>query len=154
MWVSARSSVSAWVCPNRQRARDSQPVGQNCGAADPVDCPTGLFIHTNTDLAINDNDSDRGYAHVSAKRSDLRAFGIGSNLSYSMFLDNETGSTFPSQVNLILSDGGKVTYVLQSGTSLATGVWTHTATPSIYYGSVLAAYNNSSGEGFTIYPEG
>jgi len=128
----------------------AKPVGQNCGAADPVDCPTGLFIHTNTDLAINDTIPIAVTRTYRQNDTTSRAFGIGSNLSYSMFLDNETGSTFPSQVNLILSDGGRVTYVLQSGTSLGTGVWTHTATPSIYYGSVLAAYNNSSGEGFTI----
>ena len=137
---------AACGCPTQtQTETQSQtPTG------DPVDSGTGLFLHVKTDLAIQD------VIPISVTRTyrqndpAVRAFGIGTNLSYSMWLYTGSSAAVPPEVDLILSDGSRVPYLLQSGTSLANAVWTQTSTPSGFFGSTLTSFNNSSGKGFTI----
>lgn len=124
---------------------------QEATAGDPVDCATGLFLHTETDLAIRD------ILPISVTRTYRqndpmsRSFGIGTNLSYNMWLYTPTSASVPPEVDLILSDGSRVPYLLESGNSLSNAVWKQTSTPSIFYDSVLTSFNNGSGsEGFTI----
>ena len=126
------------------------PVGQNCQCGDPVDLPTGLFLHNATDLAIQDLIPIVVSRTYRPNDPTSRAFGIGTNLSYAMWLYTGSTASAPPEIDLVQSDGSKVAYTLQSGTSLSNGVWTNTTTPSAFYGSVLTAFNNSSGEGFTI----
>jgi RHS repeat-associated protein len=126
------------------------PVGQNCQCGDPVDLPTGLFLHNATDLAIQDLIPIVVSRTYRPNDPTSRAFGIGTNLSYAMWLYTGSTASAPPEIDLVQSDGSKVAYMLQSGTSLSNGLWTNTTTPSAFYGSVLTAFSNSSGEGFTI----
>ena len=117
---------------------------------DPVDCATGLFLHTETDLAVSDVVPISVTRTYRQNDSVSRAFGIGTNLSYNMWLYTASTASVPPQVDLVLADGGRVAYFLTSGTSLSNAVWTHNDSPSGFYGSVLTSFNNSSGEGFMI----
>jgi RHS repeat-associated protein len=112
------------------------PGGCNGKCGDPVDSFTGLFVHERTDLAIKDVlpiEITRTY-----RQRDLlsRAFGIGTSLSYDMFL---VGDTSPwTYQDLILPDGGRIHYKRTSaGTSYSNAVYAHTSTSTHYYGSIL-----------------
>jgi len=124
------------------------PPGGCQTAGDPVDCATGLFTHSVTDLSIQDVipiNITRTY-----RQSDTvsRAFGIGTNLSYAMTLYTSSTATVPPTVDLVQSDGGRLHYTLQSGTTLDTAVWTNTGTPTSFTGSVLV--EDAVNHGFMI----
>ena len=112
------------------------PTAGGCGG-DPVDCSTGLFLLTRTDLTV------RGSVPISVTRtyrqadSVSRAFGIGTSDPYDIFT---VGDMNPyTYQDLILPDGGRVHFVRTSaGTSWTDAVYTHTATPSEYYGAVIS----------------
>lgn len=150
--VGFRQNISFGMAvgPSNSPPTAAEPVNGCTTAADPVDCATGLFLHTETDLAIGDVMPVSVTRTYRQNDSTSRAFGIGTNISYAMWLYTSSSAAAPPEIDLIRSDGSKVAYLLQSGTGLADGVWTHTATPSIFYGSTLTSFNNSSGEGFTI----
>jgi len=102
---------------------------------DPVDCYSGLFVHSRTDLVIRDTlplEVSRTYR---PNDSASRAFGIGSSLSYDMFL---VGDLNPwTYQDLILPDGGRIHFVrTSSGTNYADAVY-RTTTPGSYYGSTI-----------------
>jgi RHS repeat-associated protein len=127
------------------------PVNGCVQGGDPVDCATGLFLHFGTDLVVND------IIPISVSRTYRqndpvsRAFGIGTNLSYNMFLYTGTPkAALPPEIDLVLSDGSTVPYQLVSGTGLSNAIWKHTGTPSAFYGSTLAAFNSGGTEGFSI----
>ncbi|SFQ19572.1 RHS repeat-associated core domain-containing protein [Ralstonia sp. NFACC01] len=115
------------------------PSPAGCGG-DPVDCYTGLFLHTRTDLTV------RGTVPLSITRtyrqgdSVSRAFGIGTNHPYDIFT---VGDTFPyTYQDLILADGGRIHFVRTSpGTGYTDAVYAHTATPTAYYGAVITWAN-------------
>lgn len=136
--------------PGTAPAAKGPPVNGCVQGGDPVDCATGLFLHTETDIAIKDiipisvTRTYRQNDYIS------RAFGIGTNLSYNMWLYTPSTASVPPEVDLVLSDGSRVQYFLRSGTSLSDAVWTNTNTPSIYYGSRLTSFHTGSDEGFTI----
>ena len=150
--VGFRQNISFGMAigPSNSPPPSAPPVEGCTTAADPVDCATGLFLHTETDLAIQDVMPISVTRTYRQNDSTSRAFGIGTNISYGMWLYTNSSAAAPPEIDLIRSDGSSVAYLLQSGTSLADGVWTHTATPSIFYGSTLTSFDNSSGEGFTI----
>jgi RHS repeat-associated protein len=133
-------------------AKTNGPPLNGCvQGGDPVDCATGLFLHSETDLFVND------VIPISVTRTYRqndpvsRAFGIGTNLSYNMFLYTGTPKVSPPpEIDLVLSDGARVQYQLISGTTLSTAVWKHTGTPSAFYGSTLTAFNSGGKEGFAI----
>ncbi|SFQ19559.1 RHS repeat-associated core domain-containing protein [Ralstonia sp. NFACC01] len=112
------------------------PTAGGCGG-DPVDCSTGLFLLTRTDLTV------RGSVPISVTHtyrqadSISRAFGIGTSDPYDIFT---VGDMNPyTYQDLILPDGGRVHFVRTSaGTSWTDAVYTHTATPSEYYGAVIS----------------
>ena len=109
------------------------PGGDQAG--DPVDLSTGLFVVNKTDLYLPDT------IPISVTRTYRpgdpisRAFGVGANFSYGMFLwsvDNY------QEADLILADGGRIHYMrISSGTSWTDAVYEHTSTPTIFYGSIL-----------------
>lgn len=135
-------------CRNNSPAPESTPSGDTpptggkgapspggCGG-DPVDCYTGLFLHTRTDLTV------RGTVPLSITRtyrqgdSISRAFGIGTNHSYDTFTVGDYGPW--TYQDLILPDGGRIHFVRTSpGTGYTDAVYTHTATPTAYYGAVI-----------------
>jgi RHS repeat-associated protein len=92
--------------------------GSSPGCGDPVDLSSGLFVHRVTDLAVADVlplDVTRTYRQGDVPNK--RAFGVGTSFNYGMYLYNATGDSqdyYTFQV--ILPDGGRVTYNLVSGT--------------------------------------
>ncbi|WP_236905562.1 RHS repeat-associated core domain-containing protein [Collimonas arenae] len=124
--------------PSNAPAEGPPPGG--CGkaskAGDPVDCFTGLFQHEVTDLFIDDVfplEIQRSYRQ---RDPASRAFGIGTNLSYDLFL---IGDTSPwTYQELVLPDGGRVHYVrISPGTTYTDAVYQHTTTPTKYFGSTI-----------------
>ena len=153
--VGFRQSISFGMSlsPADQPPAMHPPVNGCVQGGDPVDCATGLFLHSVTDLTVKDTIPISITRTYRQNDNVSRAFGIGTNLSYSMVLYSAITTidgVAPPEVDLILSDGSRVAYLLQSGSSLGQGAWVHAGSPSIYYGSVLAAYHNSSGEGYTL----
>jgi RHS repeat-associated protein len=126
------------------------PINGCVRGGDPVDCATGLFLQTETDLAIRDTIPITVTRTYRQNDPTSRSFGIGTNLSYNMSLYTASTAAIPPEVDLILSDGSRVPYLFNSGTALSNSVWMHTGTPSIFYGSTLAAFRNGSSEGFKI----
>lgn len=114
---------------------DCPPFG-GCKGGDPVDLYTGLFLNEAVDLAIEDVMPLEVRRSYRPRDTASRAFGIGTNLSYDMFLVGDTSPwTFQ---DLILPDGGRIHFPRTSpGTSYGDAVYTHTATQGFYHGAVL-----------------
>jgi RHS repeat-associated protein len=115
------------------------PIPGGCDCGDPVDIATGLFTHSVTDIAIPD------VIPISVERTyrqndtTSRAFGIGANLSYAMYLYPADGNSPPHEVDLILADGGRIHFALQSGDSITDAVWVNSDSPTSFNGAKLAA---------------
>ncbi|MFP3757693.1 RHS repeat-associated core domain-containing protein [Cupriavidus sp. SIMBA_020] len=130
--------------PESQAPSAGPAVNCECDAktADPVDTSTGLFLNPETDLVIPDVvpiTIGRSY-----RQADLlsRAFGIGTNLSYDIFLvggyDSARDQIKP-YTYLILPDGGRVYFTrVSGGTGYTSAVFQSVAAPgSIYYGAIV-----------------
>jgi len=111
----------------------SRPSG--CGG-DPVDCATGLFLNSATDLAIADIMPIQISRTYRPRDAASRSFGIGTNLSYDMFL---VGDTNPwTYQELILPDGGRIRYNrISPGTNYTDAVYEHKSSTTKYYGSTM-----------------
>lgn len=123
------------VGPSATCPVNKPPAPKGCGG-DPVDCSTGLFLNSGTDLVINDImpiEISRTYRPRDAAS---RAFGIGTNLAYDIFL---VGDTNPwTYQELILPDGGRVRYNrISPGTGFGDAVYEHKSSATSYYGSTL-----------------
>ena len=111
-------------------------------AADPVDLFTGLYLHNRTDLSISD------VIPISVSRSyrpadqASRAFGIGTNLSYDLFL---VGTTFPYTYQyLILPDGEHVYFPrISSGTSYTDAVYQAQSSPESPFNNAVLRWDAS-----------
>ncbi|ATO85126.1 Teneurin-3 [Actinoplanes sp. SE50] len=112
------------------------PPGGCSQAGDPVDCATGLFLHSETDLRLDDVlpiGLERTYRPGDPRS---RAFGIGTTLTYDMFL---WSAEQYRQVDLVLPDGGRVHYVRTSaGTGWSDAVFEHTGSPGEFYRSRIS----------------
>ncbi|WP_050982884.1 RHS repeat-associated core domain-containing protein [Cupriavidus basilensis] len=127
--------------PSNAPAEGPPPGGCGGQAGDPVDCYTGLFLHTKTDLTV------AGTVPISVTRtyrqrdSVSRAFGIGTNQPYDIFTIGDMNPY--TYQDLILPDGGRIHFVRTSaGTGYSDAVYTHTATPTDYYGAVIRWINS------------
>ncbi len=122
-------------------AKGPVPGGCNSGAnapataGDPVDCYSGLYVQTRTDLYVRDVipiEVQRVY-----RQSDpaSRAFGVGTNLSYDIFL---VGDTNPwTYQDLVLPDGSKIHFPRTSpGTSYIGAVY-QSQTPGPFFGATI-----------------
>jgi RHS repeat-associated protein len=116
---------------------EGPPPGSCAKAGDPVDCATGLFVHSVTDLFIADTIPLALTRTYRTKDTISRDFGIGANHSYGMFLSNPTGSANPPAVDLVLPDGGRVRFQRIVGSSVADSVYQHSATPTAWQGATL-----------------
>lgn len=99
---------------------------------EPVDLSTGLFVYRKTDFYLPDVIPivfTRVY-RPGDNSTPPRSFGIGTSHSYNMFLYfGDTGGT-----DLILPDGQRIFYPSGGPTPKV-----HTATPTIFYGSIYAS---------------
>ncbi|OWA20887.1 hypothetical protein B9W61_25825 [Streptomyces sp. CS057] len=105
-------------------------------SGDPVDLSTGLLTDSRTDLAVTDS---RGPAQISRTywQGDTRsrAFGIGRDLSYNIFLHSKKQY---EQVDLYLPGGKAVPFVRTSpGTGYSDAVFEPAGTPSGYHGTKI-----------------
>jgi RHS repeat-associated protein len=127
------------------------PPGGSGKDGDPVDLQTGLFVYSKTDLVEAD------VVPLVLKRTyrqgdnNIRAFGIGCNFSYGMFL--WSGDNY-EEADLILPDGGRVHFVRTvpgggpfdfSGT-----VMQSTSTPTAFYGSTMVWNTSIQGWDLTL----
>jgi RHS repeat-associated protein len=126
-------------------APSTGPCDCNPTGGDPVDLQTGLFVYTKTDLSLKD------VTPISLTRTYRqgdylsRAFGIGANMNYNIFMvgdDLYTPEGYTYQ-DLIQPDGGRVHFTRTSpcdanGTcEYGNAVYTATSTPGDFYGATL-----------------
>lgn len=113
------------------------PGGCEGQAGDPVDCYTGLFLHTRTDLALPGTIPIAVTRTYRPRDTVTRAFGMGTNHLYDVFT---IGDTWPyTYQELILPDGGRVRFERTSpGTSFSDAVYEHTSSPTEFQGAVIS----------------
>ena len=123
-----------------QQPDTAPPAGPNPNSpnpGDPVNASTGLFVYRHTDSYLPDAipiNVARTYRQADATS---RAFGIGSALSYDIFLVGDTSQY--SYLDLVMPDGARYYYYRTSpGTQYNNAVFTHTTTPTIFYGSTIS----------------
>ncbi len=115
--------------------------GPTCGGVgkdgDPVDCRTGLFLHSRIDLSLP------GIIPITLTRtyrnedSRSRAFGIGAIHNYEIYLVGDHVTY--SWADLVLPDGGRIHYNrISPGTDAFFAVFEHTSTPTRFYGSRIS----------------
>ena len=104
-----------------------------CKKGDPVDVQTGLFVHEKTDLVVPDIMPLRLNRTYRNEDTVSRAFGIGTNHLYDMFLTNTQGCFCYNAIELIMPDGGRVRYDrISPGTSFSDAVFEATKSPTFY----------------------
>jgi len=132
--VSVYEFTGAMVFANSAGPAEGPPPGSGKNSGDPVDPSTGLFVLQATDLALPDLIPIVLSRTYRPRDTASRAFGIGANHPYNMFLagDNITYS----YTDLILADGGRVHYVRTSpGNYYPDAEYESTATPTVFYKS-------------------
>jgi YD repeat-containing protein len=106
-------------------------------AGDPVDLFTGLYLNASTDIALDSTPPNAIRRVYRPEDRMSRAFGIGTNHNYDIFL---VGDHDPyTYIDLILEDGGRVHFERTSpGKSFENAVYRHTGTHTQYENAVLA----------------
>jgi len=122
----------------------SAPPPGGCGgqAGDPVDCATGLFLHTRLDVYLADDVPIEMVRTYRPGDPEVRKFGKGANHSYGLYLRYPAPPPSRERVELILPDGGRIEFQHTRGTdnNIHKGyVWEHTATPTRFFGAQLTA---------------
>jgi RHS repeat-associated protein len=117
------------------------PTPNGCKAADPVDCGTGLFSHTVTDLTVNDVLPITLTRMYRTNDNQVRAFGVGTDLFYDMKLVSPLSSaTSDEEIDLVQADGSRVQYFLEgAGCSGRADCYKNTNSPTIFNGSTMWA---------------
>jgi RHS repeat-associated protein len=136
------------------------PPRNNKKDGDPVDLFTGLFVLRKTDLYLPDVmpiGLTRTYRPADSRS---RAFGIGSNHPYDIFL---VGDTFPyTYIDLVMEDGGRVhfdRYDGGGGNDFANARYHHLTTPTDWYQAQIvwngAGWNLTKTDGSVLtFPDG
>jgi RHS repeat-associated protein len=89
------------------------PVNKGCKEADPVDCGTGLFEHTVTDLSVNDVVPITLTRLYRTNDNQVHAFGVGADLSYNMRLVSPYSvSGNEAEIDVVLANGSRVPFIL------------------------------------------
>jgi RHS repeat-associated protein len=116
------------------------PAGGCVSAADPVDCATGFFMHTETDMVIKDSIPISVTRTYQSNDPNVHAFGVGTNYFYAMHLYTPDSD---SDVYLVLSDGSQIRYQLQSTSPY---VWKALNSPTAFYGSIMQYAPGQNGQ--------
>jgi RHS repeat-associated protein len=110
------------------------PPQNNKNDGDPVDLFTGLFTLRKTDIYLPDVMPIALTRTYRPADSRSRAFGVGSNHPYDIFL---VGDTFPyTYIDAVMEDGGRVhfdRYDGGAGSDYANAKYHHLATPTGWY---------------------
>jgi len=105
-------------------------------AGDPVDLFTGLYVNASTDIAVDSTPPIVIRRVYRPEDRMSRAFGIGTNHNYDIFL---VGDHDPyTYIDLILEDGGRVHFERTSrGKSFEDAVYRHAGTHTQYENAVI-----------------
>jgi RHS repeat-associated protein len=118
------------------------PPGGNCQCGDPVDLATGLFVDQSTDISLPDTEGIT-FTRTSRQLDDtVRDFGVGGSDSLDLYIV----ATSSGDYDLILPDGGAVSYA----PTTATGVYQAVSTPTDYAGSTLTQSTGDPDGPFTL----
>ena len=102
-----------------------------------MDAGTGIFTYDHTDLALSDVSPiqlTRSYRELDASS---RAFGFGMALNYDLEIIMDPTGNY-SYVNLVLPDGAQLYYPrISPGSDFLDGLYQHTSSPTIYFGSTI-----------------
>ncbi|MFK4148214.1 RHS repeat-associated core domain-containing protein [Streptomyces sp. NPDC004065] len=105
-------------------------------SGDPVDLQTGLLTDSHTDLGVSD---PLGSAEITRTYwqgdSRSRAFGIGRDLSYNLYLHSKS---LYNEVDLYIPGGKKVHYVRTSGSGYSDAVFSPEGVPTVLNGSRIS----------------
>ncbi|GAA4734680.1 RHS repeat-associated core domain-containing protein [Phytohabitans rumicis] len=97
------------------------PDEDGASGGDPVDLGSGLFVETHTDLVVPDVMPISVTRTYRPQDAAMRAFGLGTNFTYGVFLHSQHEYT---EVDLVFPDSAKVHYVRTSpGTSWSDAVF-------------------------------
>ena len=97
-------------------AQATGPVPNGCPGGDPVDCGSGIFIHNVTDLMVKDVIPISLTRMYRTNDNQVRAFGVGTDLSYGMRLFSPASSaTSDQEIDIVQADGSRIQYFLGSG---------------------------------------
>jgi YD repeat-containing protein len=103
-------------------------------SGDPVDMGTGLLVNSHTDLYLPDTMPISITRTYRQSDSSSRAFGIGTNFDYGIFLHSQN---FSQEADLVLPDSSKIHFVRIAGTGHFDGEFEAQNTPTIFYKSRL-----------------
>lgn len=109
------------------------PVANGACAADPVDCATGIFSYTATDMTINDVTPISATRIYRTNDNQIRLFGVGANLSYAMVLY----STGTYTANLVRADGSQISFGPAPTGSPFEVLYTATGSPTEFDGAII-----------------
>ena len=124
--------------PNTSLAPTSGPVSGGLSCGDPVDLYSGLYVQSTTDLVVRDLIPIVISRTYRPKDPTVRAFGVGTSLSYNMYLVNHP--TDPNALDLVSADGSRVTYSRTvAGNKPSEAIYTALATPTRYLQSTVRA---------------
>lgn len=126
-------------CPPSPKDGAPSASGPSAYRADPVHCPTGVFLHNRTDVSIDDVipiEIGRTYRTGDVT---VREFGIGANHMYAMYLRSPVMPWLVSSdlYELILPNGNAIAFNRVSGTGYYDSVWVHSSSPSRFQGAKL-----------------
>lgn len=109
-----------------------------CTVTDPIDCATGIFTHATTDLSVTDVMPISLTRVYRTNDSQPRTVGVGTNLSYDMWLYTPpTGTSgYMTQVTLIRADGSRIVFPSTNGNNPAPP-YTAAPTPTVFGGAVV-----------------
>lgn len=118
------------------------PPGGNCQCGDPVDLSTGLFVSQTTDISLPDTEGVTFTRTFRQLDDTVRDFGVGGSDSLDLYIV----ATSTGDYDLILPDGGAVSYA----PTAATGVYQAVSTPTDYAGSTLTQSTGDTDGPFTL----
>ena len=114
------------------------PTPCGCGLGDPIDGGTGIFSQTSTDLVVNDVIPISVTRVYRTNDNQPRTVGVGTNLSYDMWLYTPPNGAAGSQslVYLIGPDGSRIPFATRN-ISGAGGPYYAAPTPTQFGGAVI-----------------
>jgi YD repeat-containing protein len=122
------------ISANSGPAPTAGPTPNGCKAADPVDCATGLFSHTVTDMMVNDVIPISVTRMYRTNDTQPHAFGVGAALSYSMWLYMEPNNN-QQEIDLVQGDGSRIQYFLTPGVN---DIYRCSSSPTVFNGSTVS----------------
>jgi len=144
IWTFDGAMVSM---PGNAPPEGPKPDNSNPKDGEPVDLQTGLFVYSKTDLALTDVIPVALTRMYRQNDSISRAFGIGTNMPYDMFMvgDNAGGGFAEGYTyqDLILADGGRVHFTRTSPCDssgycgFTDAVYRASSAPGEFYGATL-----------------